>query len=230
MRPAKISVILKRVRCPTCGKKFHSETNVLQHMNQPNGSCGSSRWLELGGTVTNYCTHPQANSSLASSSLPLEERGRAHDMDIEESEAPLLPPNLLPSTSPPSRSESREQEHEYGLDDVSVPMLPFDEPLSDGDARELGVRGDGGPLAGRRQDIPFTELFAAAGKAFPGGKTFMDAFWEDEYSTMRTENIFYPFASRNDWQFASWLTRSGLSMASIDTLLSLEFVRISIAG
>lgn len=29
----------KNVRCPHCGKKFCTETNVLQHLNQPLGSC-----------------------------------------------------------------------------------------------------------------------------------------------------------------------------------------------
>jgi hypothetical protein len=35
---------LKKIRCPWCGKKFHSETNVLQHMNQPTGLCFTSSW------------------------------------------------------------------------------------------------------------------------------------------------------------------------------------------
>ena len=30
---------LKPISCPWCSKKFCSETNVLQHMNQPTGSC-----------------------------------------------------------------------------------------------------------------------------------------------------------------------------------------------
>jgi hypothetical protein len=30
---------LKAISCPRCGKKFCTATNVLQHMNQPTGSC-----------------------------------------------------------------------------------------------------------------------------------------------------------------------------------------------
>lgn len=30
---------LKTVSCPRCSKKFYTETNVLQHMNQPTGPC-----------------------------------------------------------------------------------------------------------------------------------------------------------------------------------------------
>ncbi|KAI6026101.1 hypothetical protein BKA83DRAFT_4050307 [Pisolithus microcarpus] len=60
--------------------------------------------------------------------------------------------------------------------------------------------------------------------SYVSGLTFMDKFFADEYSELRKENIFYPFASREDWQIASWLLRSHLSMAAIDSFLSLELV------
>ena len=34
---------------------------------------------------------------------------------------------------------------------------------------------------------------------YPGGKTFMDQFFSDEYSRFRRENLYYPFASESDW-------------------------------
>ena len=58
----------------------------------------------------------------------------------------------------------------------------------------------------------------------PGGTTFMDRFFSDQYADLQQENLYYPFVSRIDWQFASWLLRSCLSMAAIDDLLSLELV------
>ena len=58
----------------------------------------------------------------------------------------------------------------------------------------------------------------------PGGTVFMDQFFNDQYATLRQENLYYPFASRMDWQLASWLLRSRLSMAAIDDFLSLELV------
>ena len=60
---------------------------------------------------------------------------------------------------------------------------------------------------------------------FPGGKTFMDFFEMDQYAEERKTNIYFPFASREEWQFASWLLRSRLSLAAIDSLLSLDLVR-----
>ncbi|KAF9235101.1 hypothetical protein BU15DRAFT_89705 [Melanogaster broomeanus] len=191
-----ISVRLKRVRCPTCGKKFYNETNVLQHLNQPNRFCSSGRRLEEQAGLFMAMQPPQPNGDPLTSSRPaLEENAEADAMDVDM--------------------------EEYGLGEASL------DGLCAGDVPSLETWTGAGdePLAGSRQGGPITDYFAGASHAYPGGKTFMDAFWEDEYATMRTENIFYPFASRNDWQFASWLVRSGLSMAAIDSLLSLEFIK-----
>lgn len=43
--------------------------------------------------------------------------------------------------------------------------------------------------------------------------------------TEQEENLYFPFASQEEWQFASWLLRSCLSMSAIDSLLSLDIVR-----
>ena len=59
---------------------------------------------------------------------------------------------------------------------------------------------------------------------YPGGTTFVDQFSNDQYAAHREENLYYPFASREDWQLASWLLHSRLSMAAIDELLSLQLV------
>ena len=40
----------------------------------------------------------------------------------------------------------------------------------------------------------------------------------------RQENVFYPWASKQEWAFASWLLRSHLSMAAIDSLLSFDIM------
>ncbi|KAH9017835.1 hypothetical protein EDB84DRAFT_1245978, partial [Lactarius hengduanensis] len=40
----------------------------------------------------------------------------------------------------------------------------------------------------------------------------------------RKKNIFYPFASRAEWEMAAFLLRSGLAMSSIDSFLSLELI------
>lgn len=70
----------------------------------------------------------------------------------------------------------------------------------------------------------FTEPFPGCSDSYPGGITFMDQFWQDQYANERLQNLYFPFASAEEWQFSSWCLRSGLSMASIDSLLSLSIV------
>ena len=72
-----------------------------------------------------------------------------------------------------------------------------------------------GPVVDTHPNTPST---------YPGGTTFMDRFFQDQYSSFQKENLYYPFASRVDWQLASWLLHSHLSMATIDSFLSLELV------
>ena len=68
------------------------------------------------------------------------------------------------------------------------------------------------------------EYYPGASSTYGQGTTFMSEFFTDKYAHLRHENIFYPFASQEDWQLGSWLLRSGLSMAAIDSFLSLELV------
>ena len=68
------------------------------------------------------------------------------------------------------------------------------------------------------------EYFPGASQSYPGGKTFMDQFFADKHGELRKENLFYLFASQEDWQMASWLLHSRLSMAVIDSFLSLDLV------
>ena len=56
------------------------------------------------------------------------------------------------------------------------------------------------------------------------GETFMDRCDKDEFTERRKGNIYYPFASRDEWELASFLLRSRLSMAAIDRFLKLELV------
>lgn len=71
---------------------------------------------------------------------------------------------------------------------------------------------------------PCRDLFPDAARVFKQGETFMDRFDADEHAGHRNENVFYPFALRRDWELASWISRSSLSMTSIDLFLSLELV------
>ncbi|KAJ7029583.1 hypothetical protein C8F04DRAFT_1116259 [Mycena alexandri] len=70
---------------------------------------------------------------------------------------------------------------------------------------------------------PVRECFEeGASRMFGEGKTFMVSFHEDKYSKERQCNVYYPFASAEEWEFASFLTRSNMSNESIDEMLKLQ--------
>jgi hypothetical protein len=81
-------------------------------------------------------------------------------------------------------------------------------------------------LSGQASDPKvFVEQFKGAAKIYPGrGQTFRDRFNMDAYAAHRKENIYYPFASLQDWELGSFLLCSSLSMAAIDQFLGLELV------
>jgi hypothetical protein len=72
------------------------------------------------------------------------------------------------------------------------------------------------------------EFFPTAAKICRRGHTFTDEFRQDEHSQDRLDNVFYPFASKNEWELASWLTRASLSMRLMDDFFSLQLVRVSV--
>jgi hypothetical protein len=73
-------------------------------------------------------------------------------------------------------------------------------------------------------DGPFVEEYEGAAKEYGAGVTFMSEFGRDQHAAKRVENLYYPFASKDELELASFLLRSNLSMASIDSFLSLKLV------
>ena len=72
---------------------------------------------------------------------------------------------------------------------------------------------------------PFVrEEFIGAAKTYGRGSTIMDEFDADAHARNCETNIFYPFASWQDWELALFLLSSGMSMARIDQFLGLELV------
>jgi hypothetical protein len=74
-------------------------------------------------------------------------------------------------------------------------------------------------------DSPFfAEFYPGASCTYGMGRTFTDVFDEDKFAKERSKLLYYPFASKDEWEMASFLLRSGLSMAAIDKFLKLELV------
>ncbi|KAJ6524938.1 hypothetical protein B0H19DRAFT_1085060 [Mycena capillaripes] len=66
---------------------------------------------------------------------------------------------------------------------------------------------------------PVKEYYKGATKTYGRGETFMDRFHQDQYSSERQTNLYYPFASAEEWEFASFIIRSNLTIAKTDELL-----------
>ncbi|KAG0703857.1 hypothetical protein DFH29DRAFT_981702 [Suillus ampliporus] len=83
---------------------------------------------------------------------------------------------------------------------------------------------DGGGNWGTDCEAEVTDYFPEPPLAFEEGYTFLSLFDADENSVHCKTNLYYPFSSRREWEIASWLLRSGLSMGKIDSFLSLEMI------
>jgi len=70
----------------------------------------------------------------------------------------------------------------------------------------------------------FIDWFPGSSHSYGKGPTFLDLFNSNENNLYCTTNPYYPFSGRKDWEVASWLLCSGLSMGKIDSFLSLEMV------
>jgi hypothetical protein len=122
-------------------------------------------------------------------------------------------------------SRSSPEDHPMEVDNI--------EPHIDFVAEGESIGGVSGSWGGSQDEgseacaSEATDYFPNPPLAFEEGYTFLSLFDQDENSIYRKTNLYYPFSCRKDWQVASWLLRSGLSMAKIDSFLSLEMVSVS---
>ncbi|KIJ10463.1 hypothetical protein PAXINDRAFT_16549 [Paxillus involutus ATCC 200175] len=67
--------------------------------------------------------------------------------------------------------------------------------------------------------------FNGATKVYQAGETFLDHFNLNACAPQHGNNIYYPFASRVEWDMAKYLLCSLLSMAKIDEFLKLDLIK-----
>ena len=94
----------------------------------------------------------------------------------------------------------------------------FIPPDSQPDAPSSPIRND--------PEVPPPVKFPSAGHIFGQGQSFMSNFHADKFAEYRAQNIYYPFASRGEWELGAFLTQANMSMKVIDEFLSLESVSI----
>lgn len=141
---------------------------------------------------------------------------------INPPQPPGLPINVIRPHSPEDDTEMDVRDSESRYDDhwqMDIDDTPHDDQQLDTESQDPTPSHPG-----------MVEMFPRASQTFPHGQTFMDQFFSDKYGELRKDNLFYPFASQQDWQVASWLLRSRLSMAAIDGFLSLDLVRYISCG
>jgi hypothetical protein len=102
-------------------------------------------------------------------------------------------------------------------------------------AVSLDTTWDGDVSMNMEEDLPvrqhtnasyFIEEHPGASKIFGQGETLLDHFYNDEYSHLRAESPYYPFASHGEWELASFLLRSNLSMSALDDFFKLSMVMV----
>ncbi|KAG1742087.1 hypothetical protein EDD22DRAFT_958955 [Suillus occidentalis] len=81
------------------------------------------------------------------------------------------------------------------------------------------------PLGSQALEKPCVKCFRNAAKVYQRDQTFQDRFNMDPYTAYQKDNLYYPFASCQDWELRSFLLCSSLSMAAIDEFLGLELVK-----
>lgn len=72
---------------------------------------------------------------------------------------------------------------------------------------------------------PHSTAFPGAAHVYGQGDGYMGTFRNDTHAGEREANPYYPFQSKGEWEIASFLSQSGLSMKHIDEFLSLSLVR-----
>lgn len=93
------------------------------------------------------------------------------------------------------------------------------------DVEMIGIESgtDGGTSA-----LPshYSFSFPGASQSFGKGETFLDVFNKDQYADKRNniDFLYYPFSTQAEWELASFLLKSGLSMAQTDEFLKLQVV------
>ncbi|KAG2071297.1 hypothetical protein BDR04DRAFT_1117706 [Suillus decipiens] len=95
--------------------------------------------------------------------------------------------------------------------------LEVDVPQFNAEDSMMDVDFDGAHFKDEGESLSEVEVYEGAGTCYAqDGVTFLDLFDTNEYAECRKENLFYPFASKEEWEVADFLLCSPLNMAAIN--------------
>lgn len=200
------------LNCPNCLKDFKSAWAVSRHLSQPLTSC--LRWVDQLETAAQILQDSQLADQHATpgpsphyrTSSPVQD----FQMDFE------------------LQTDSEETAYVQDMNDLEGYFYGDEGGVVGLESDLLGSVEE--PLGSQASEKPYIERFRNAAKVYRRGQTFRDRFNMDPYTAYRKDNLYYPFASRQDWELGSFLLCSSLSMAAIDEFLGLEIVRLESAG
>ena len=185
-----------KVYCPHCGKSFKDNIQVQNHLNQPYSAC-LIHYNELIEINTGILKQREGNPQSALSQPTT-------NPDVEASGYGFHGEGTQPDFEP------MDVDVDFSAEPVAAPRTPTMSAMAS------------------HPDIPpachFKERYPNASETYGAGSTFMDVFDQDTHFAERKLNIFYLFASRDEWELASFLLRSNLSLASMDKFLKLTLV------
>ena len=119
------------------------------------------------------------------------------------------------------------------ISSLHTPSPPYDKDshdLEDPIPQDHSPECSGGPAIPSSQQSLYRIEFPGTGATYGHTGSFMDRFNSDKYSSLRTENMYYPFAGKAEWELRSFLHSSGLSMRKIDEFLKLKMVITNFLG
>lgn len=188
------------IRCAVCSKRFTNDNNLTKHLNHPSTSCRP--WQTDLVSIAEI---------LKSSTFKAAGRKKTRDVSPEHSRM-----------SQKNDGTTLDYYHDSGpVDDMDISMDDHEDVTEFSEAEDrMNSEASYSP---QYSDIHI-ETHPKPPKLYKNGKTLMDIFTEDRFAHQRETNLYYPFASRDDWEIGSWLLQSGLSMKAIDKFLSLRLV------
>lgn len=121
--------------------------------------------------------------------------------------------DVLSFNNPPLLSAPNPEQHH-----LSIPESDYDTPLASVDP-SAGPRP--GTLRNYHPNVPI---------AHPGGENHLQKMDRDVHAAIRhTENLYYPFASKAEFDLGYWLSEAALSQKEVDGFLHLEHVSCPMA-
>ena len=186
-------------RCPRCSKKFADLSRVMNHMNQHGSTC-LSYYEEINSLAAGRNWHLSPDNLQDVASNPVGNHSNTLHRSPSSSDGPR----------PLATMDSG-----FDIPAIAVNDLPLDATIDSCSMMDI----DSTPSM-----LPFVEKFPGAAQTFGRAPTFMDLFDADLHADKRKRHPYYPFASKEEWQLASFLLCSDLSMNAIDKFLKLELV------